>query len=322
MSVLSLEGHNDSINGLELHEDGLQAISASSDCTIRLWDLRTGSTSHIFETRDPVKAFAISFPETAAFSQGPSIVLADHTGAVGSRLLASGDDIGALTFSPDGIMLASGTTAGHIQIWERSTSQLRWTLAEGDSIRSIVFSADGLHLVSSSEDDSIQVWDAQTGLPRILFEGHDDWVRAISISPNSKYVASGSDDRHVKIWSIDYGEVKWTSPRHEDWVTAVTFSSAGHRLTTGCQDASIRLFDVNAGKEQKRLFGHQGAVQRICISPHDKMVISSSEDLSIRVWDLRVPSTGSHLTPFVARCERPIFRAAVEKSKIKFEIRE
>ena len=40
--IRTLEGHSDSVNGVAVTGDGRRAVSASSDNTLKVWDLETG----------------------------------------------------------------------------------------------------------------------------------------------------------------------------------------------------------------------------------------------------------------------------------------
>ena len=41
-SLLELAGHENWVNSLAMTDDGRLALSASSDCTVKIWDLTTG----------------------------------------------------------------------------------------------------------------------------------------------------------------------------------------------------------------------------------------------------------------------------------------
>ena len=69
-----------------------------------------------------------------------------------------------MTFSPDGQLLASGSTDQTVRIWDPTTGALIQTL-EGHSswVDSVAFSPDGHLLASSSVDGTARLWDSATG---------------------------------------------------------------------------------------------------------------------------------------------------------------
>lgn len=70
----------------------------------------------------------------------------------------------SVCFSPNGIVLASGSFDQSIRLWDVKTGQEKAKL-EGHTnyVYSICFSPDGNTLISGSEDKSIRFWNVTTG---------------------------------------------------------------------------------------------------------------------------------------------------------------
>ncbi|MDE0300848.1 MAG: hypothetical protein OXN17_19590 [Candidatus Poribacteria bacterium] len=83
-----------------------------------------------------------------------------HTGEFVRTIAAHRQQVRSLTFSPDGLTIASGGIDGTIRIWEISTGNNLHTY-EGhiDRVNSVVFSIDGNMLASGSHDGTILLWD-------------------------------------------------------------------------------------------------------------------------------------------------------------------
>ncbi|CAD8170324.1 unnamed protein product [Paramecium pentaurelia] len=127
-----LDGHDGPVSSICFSPDGKTLASAGGsifgggDCTIRLWDVKTGQQK---------------------------AKLDGHTSTVVS-----------VCFSPDGNTLASGSNDKSIRLWDVKTGQQKAKL-DGHSkwVSSVYFSPDGNTLASSSEDKSIRLWDVQNG---------------------------------------------------------------------------------------------------------------------------------------------------------------
>ena len=73
------------------------------------------------------------------------------------------EEISAVAFSPNGMLLASGSDNGAMKLWDVATRESIATL-EGhtDYVRSVAFSPDGALIVSGSDDGTVKLWDVVT----------------------------------------------------------------------------------------------------------------------------------------------------------------
>ena len=68
----------------------------------------------------------------------------------------------SLAFSRDGKLLATGTQAGVVTVWQAKTGQeLRQWKAHQTNATSVVFSPDGRYLATGSQDMTVKVWDLE-----------------------------------------------------------------------------------------------------------------------------------------------------------------
>ena len=70
------------------------------------------------------------------------------------------DNVNILCFSPDGQILASGSSDHTIRLWDIATSEQKKTFTgHTSSIESVRFSPDGQTLASGSWDGTVLLWD-------------------------------------------------------------------------------------------------------------------------------------------------------------------
>src|SRR5207249_6272615 len=66
----------------------------------------------------------------------------------------------ALAFSPDGRMLATGSSAGMVRLWDAVTGkELHQLAGHQGGVKALVFSAQGKTLASGGTDTTALVWD-------------------------------------------------------------------------------------------------------------------------------------------------------------------
>lgn len=157
-----LEGHTTAVYSLAFSPDNRTVVSSgwtTKDMTIRVWDTMTGTELATFPDQGAV-AFA---PHGNAFAGGSHIYSGNPTTSIYERMVKledMSDPPTALTFSPDGSILVSGSRHGLIQLRDTTTGKIISTLPGHTSYISVlVFSEDWTTLATAGEDGTILLWD-------------------------------------------------------------------------------------------------------------------------------------------------------------------
>ncbi|MEH1786437.1 MAG: WD40 repeat domain-containing protein, partial [Nostoc sp.] len=147
--------------------NGQQLASASSDKTIKIWDVSSGKL---------LKS------------------LTGHTHWVSS-----------IAYSPNGQQLASASWDKTIKIWDVSSGQpLKSLTGHSDAVISVAYSPNGQQLASASSDKTIKIWDVSSGKLLKSLTGHSGGVISVAYSPNGQQLASGSFDKTIILWDLDF----------------------------------------------------------------------------------------------------------------------
>ncbi|MCF3588233.1 CHAT domain-containing protein [Planktothrix agardhii 1029] len=192
----------------------------------------------------------------------------------------------AVSFSPDGKRLATGSWDNTVKLWDANTGKEIQTLrGHTDRVYGVSFSPDGKRLATGSWDNTVKLWDANTGKEIYTLRGHTDWVWDVSFSPDSKRLASASGDKTVKLWDVSAGKEIQTLTGHTDGLRGVSFSPDGKRLATASSDKTVKLWDSTTGKEIQTLTGHTNWVWGVSFSPDGQRLATASADKTVKLWD-------------------------------------
>ncbi|KAG6818599.1 hypothetical protein H0H93_003623 [Arthromyces matolae] len=212
-------------------------VSGSSDCSVCVWSLWTGS-----RVGDDVDREVKGELQT---------ILRGHLGGVLDLRI---DDRWIVSCSKDAV----------IRVWDRKTWELVRVLRGHEGPVNAVGLQDG-RVVSASGDGKMILWDIASGERIRTFEGHDRGLACIEFkvrvifllfsgsSSNSivlikdGLIVSGSNDCKIKIWNAETGECVRTLLGHEALVRALAFDSRNGRLVSASYDKTVKVWDLNTG---------------------------------------------------------------------------
>jgi WD40 repeat protein len=201
--------------------------------------------------------------------------LAGHTNAVR-----------AVTFSPDGRRVLTGSLDKTARLWDAKTGAAVTTLGGHTSaVIAVAFAPDGNRVLTGSWDKTAKLWDAATGAVLVTLQGHKAPLSAVAFSPDGTRVLTGSDDSTARLWDAATGAAIATLDGHTAGVNAVTFSLDGERALTGSDDGTARLWDTKTGAEIATLRGHTAPVHGVAFSPDGTRVLTGAWDKTARLWN-------------------------------------
>jgi WD40 repeat-containing protein SMU1 len=159
------------------------------------------------------------------------------------------------SFSPEGNLIATGSSDGFVEIWCWETGKLH---------------EDPLH----------------QGAKKLMV--HNDSVLALNFSGKGDMIVAGSKDAKIKIWGVRTGKCLRNFERaHARAITVVMFDRDGSHILSASLDGTVRVHGLKSGQLMKEFHGNVAHVNHVACSDDRKMILSASSDGRVRVWDSR-----------------------------------
>ncbi len=191
-----------------------------------------------------------------------------------------------VAFSPDGELIASGSTDNRIILWKRDGTLLKILEGHQGSVNAVAFSPDSQLIASASKDQTVKLW-KQDGTFLRTFKGSEDF-NDIAFSPDGQQIAAASADQTVKIWQWDGNQSTAIATLKGDnqegaSFNSVAFSPDNQLIAAGSADKTIKIWQRD-GSFVTSLKGHSAQVYGVAFSPDSQLIASASEDKTIKIW--------------------------------------
>jgi len=271
--------HPHKASALAFSPDGQTLLTAAEDCTVRLWQVATGSP----------------LPQTLALTPGCN----------------------AYRFSPDtrrllawGVVAEDGSWHGELR--ELRRGRLVRTLPAAMAFHEAVFTADSRRFVTGGAPKAgIRCWEVAGGTveQHIPTPGLKQSISALALSPDGQQLLSATRDwgsRTAWLWQVKTGQALRPFPRQPSLITRLAYHPNG-QILVGLRDGDVRLWQWqgNSAVPVGVPLPHRQEPHDLGFSPDGRMILTAAGSQA-RLWD---GLTGLRLGPGLDQ-EAPI-RAAV-----------
>lgn len=293
MRVLKEKGASGAIWALAFTPDGRSLASAGTDGGLHLWDLETctarllgfhdypcslsiapdgwalvcgwqrGVTLWNLVTFDPSNLSTVAPNARVCYSPAgrhlavagrQTLHLWDTRTWQPSRLGVNWEqDVGNLTFSPDGKTLATdfwvmhhgGTWEHWVRLMDVETGNERGALrGHGNCANGLAFSPDGTTLAAACAQ-FLWVWDASSGEPVMRLKVNRLHFQAVAFTPDGRFLLAARNDGTVRVLDTE----RWREQAAFDWgigpLVSLDVARDGMRAACGSKRGKIVVWDVD-----------------------------------------------------------------------------
>jgi WD40 repeat protein len=233
------------VNAICLSRDGMLAVTASSDRTIRSWDLLAlRQRALLGRHRRQALALALDDQRGRAWSGGHDGVLSawDVKSGSAAGTIDLGAPVAGLAVSPDGLVAAGMVGAG-VSVRDQDGAEVVRLVTEADAATSLTWSADGSFLLAAIGGRAI-MWEIDGWDVVRTIEPAGQGVWPIALGPDGRRIALGWHG-HVGLWGPDEDGDAVAADGLPKGVYGLAFSHAGDRLAMAAADGRVRLWSVS-----------------------------------------------------------------------------
>jgi WD40 repeat protein len=249
-------GHSGDVEAVSISASGRFLLSASSDGTLKTWDIASGLT----------------FKTYRGHEDNANVYAADFSHKTDSFFISGGQD-------------------NRIIVWNTYTGEpLKVFEGHQGPVTVVTISKDDQYILSGSNDKTAKLWDIKKGICVKTFRGHQQVVRAVAFTDDMKHIVTASGlpslppmDNSIKLWDIETEKEIRKIGEHEDVIN--TMSIRGNYVISGSDDATIRIWGIDKEEEIKEI-QENSLVTAIALSKDGKYVLAGTAKGAIHLWNL------------------------------------
>jgi WD40 repeat protein len=289
-----LSGHRAGVDKLVFWPDGKTLASASSDQTIRLWDVRDPRKGRALATlrghQSSVQALALLSDNVtlASGSADGSVLLWNTAAPRGERSCVTLPIMVAeWVFAPDSKSVVSVDPQGSVARWHGTNfAEVERLLEIGTNFNELCISKDACWLADASEDGTVRVWDLQKRIRLQEFTAHSGAVRLRQFMAGDRRLLIGhSDDNSLHDWDLK------TCRETRSWpgmpgLSTRAFSPDGKWCFTSTinpnANSTASLIDLVTGREMNLT---ANSFVTASFSPNGKLFAAGGWGRFARLWE-------------------------------------
>jgi WD40 repeat protein len=243
----SLQGHEKSVNSIDLDPDEKVLATGSSDQTVKLWSFPEGEIKHELRDRKQAVASVEISPDgewVAAGSYGGRAMIWSLDGEEVVAIKASQKNLVAVAFSPDQSRLATGGLGDEIGLWSLPEGEHLGSLSgHSTAVMALSFLRGTGELLSYGYEGTLRFWDAQRGEETRTMQPKSPGARGFEISGDDDMLAV-SVESGVEFWSLPELEFVHRVPVETKVINGMAFSPDGRYFAAGAADRRIRIWEL------------------------------------------------------------------------------
>lgn len=190
----------------------------------------------------------------------------------------------AVSWSPDGSMLVSGSVDGQLLLWNPNGT-VRQRSQVGGPIRALAW-APRMQQFAVGANNQITFINPQSGAVLAQGNAHNAAVTSLAWSAQQpQMLVSGALDQRAIVWNTTTYRPQTVFTRHTTAVEAVSWASDGQTVGSSSHGGVVRVWNATNGQEvHGYYFDGQIPLHALAFAPTGMLLTVGGDDGIIRLW--------------------------------------
>lgn len=195
--------------------------------------------------------------------------------------------IQSTVFSPDGTIVACGTTGGDLSLWDTKLGKRVWKVkAHSSSVSALAFSIDGSELVSATWDGEVKCWDVAAKKEiRIRPAVAEPAFWGTVFSSSGDLVATPGENKSLSISTVARDDNGVDLNALNTIILSVAIAPDERKVVAGGMDRRLRVWSLMTGKLQRNFEAHDSFVSVVTFSNDGSILATGSTDRVAKLWN-------------------------------------
>lgn len=279
-SYIEIQAHRDTIWSLAYSLKQNIFASASSDKTVKIWDMGLKNCEKEYNIGHAV--YSIDFCGTTGEKFFCGLENGNIVGYKGPKvettLKGHTKSINQIKVKDD--FIVSGSSDFNVMLWNHSKKKQLFVFKHKDDVSAVGIT--DTKFLSASLDNTCKVFDLKTLKPLGTLSSESGFSSLCFFDSNT--LVTGHTNGKIDVFDL---RVLESTPiksleGHGSEVKCLDVSCFDTKIISGSLDTTLKLWDMKGKDDPLVLNGHSGAVRSV-ISVNDD-IVSASDDLELRCW--------------------------------------
>ena len=254
-----IQAHNDIIFDVDISPDDRYVATASSDWSVKIWDMADGSWVHTFPTTGEISAVKFSpdgryiafggvkeWPDAAVW-----VYSVDDWGLIYE--LAEFWNIPEILFTPDMEKIIAGGISRNARAWRMADGEELYMMGFPGQVAGMTLSSDGAVLAAAPCAESqasscvrSEIWLRETETGKVLktFEINATNITGLVYSPDGELLVGVTRNGTLLMWRESDGALYVTRQVSGSGLGDLAFSQEGTRLAVAGYDRKVYILSI------------------------------------------------------------------------------